>query len=69
MYIGHTKAKYALISILTRPGPAKRFSDAYISETISARKLKFRTHIIPNNQFKLIGFGINRMDVYRRIMK
>ena len=28
MFIGHTKGKYALISILTRP-------DAYISETIS----------------------------------
>jgi len=44
MFIGHTKAKYALISILTRPDPAR---------PEPARPNAFQTLISP----KLSGLG------------
>ena len=54
MYISHKKAKYALNSNLTRPGPTLRFLNAYISETIRARKQKFGTHVNLTDEYMLL---------------
>ena len=61
MFIGHTNAKYALISNLTRPGcpdPDANKLNAYIY--IWARKLKFETHIKLENIF----FSIEILQSY-----
>ena len=77
MFIGHTKAKYALISILTRPdparpdparpgparpGPPRRFCKLNISGTTEPKKLKFGGNMFLNNQFKLSTFGGDLMN-------